>query len=91
MTAVARRSRVRGWRRAGALAVVAVGASLALFAQPVAADPAGVCPDSLVPLPASVVVQGAQKDHNQNGLICAKYQDGQFVGGPDDMVDDIVL
>jgi hypothetical protein len=91
MTAVAKRLRIRGWRRAGTFAVMAVGASLALFAQPVAADPAGVCPDSLVLLPASVVVQGAQKDHNQNGLICAKYQDGQFVGGPDDMVDDIVL
>jgi hypothetical protein len=70
---------------------MAVAASLAVFAQPVAADPAGVCPDSLAQLPASVVVQGAQKDHNGNGIICAKYENGQFVGGPDDMVDDIVL
>ncbi len=90
MTAVAKRSRVRGWRKSGTFAVMAVVASLA-FAQPVAADPAGVCPDSLAPLPASVVVQGAQKDHNGNGIICAKYENGQFVGGPDDMVDDIVL
>jgi len=91
MTAVAKRSRVRGWRKSGTFAVMAVAASLAVFAQPVAADPAGVCPDSLAQLPASVVVQGAQKDHNGNGIICAKYENGQFVGGPDDMVDDIVL
>jgi hypothetical protein len=40
-------------------------------------------------VPASLVPQGAKKDKNGNGIVCAKYQDGQFVGGPDDFVDDI--
>jgi hypothetical protein len=41
--------------------------------------------------PGQPQAQGAQKDHNQIGFVCAKYQDGHLVGGPDDMVDDIVL
>jgi hypothetical protein len=40
--------------------------------------------------PASAVPQGAQKDHNHNGLVCAKYKDGTFTGGPDDTTDDII-
>jgi hypothetical protein len=91
MTAVAKIGRIRRWTRVGIFAAIAVLASLAMLARPVAADPVGVCPDNLMPVPASLVVQGAQKDHNRNGWVCAKYHDGQFVGGPDDMVDDIVL
>jgi hypothetical protein len=91
MTAGGARGRGRRWVKEGVLAAIAVVAALALHAQPVAADPVGICPDNLVLIPASAVAQGAQKDHNMNGLVCAKYQDGKFVGGPDDTTDDIVL
>jgi len=91
MTAVGARGAVRRCVKTGVLAAVAVVATLALSARPVAADPVSVCPDNLVLLPDALVPQGAQKDHNENGLVCAKYQDGKFVGGPDDTTDDIVL
>ena len=41
-------------------------------------------------VPASAVQNGASKDKNHNGLICAKVQNGSIVGGPDDAVDDIL-
>jgi hypothetical protein len=72
----------------GGAAVVA--SVLVFFAAPVGADSPTPCPDNLVPVPASLVPQGPQKDHNGNGVVCAKYQDGKFVGGPDDTTDDIV-
>jgi hypothetical protein len=72
------------------LTVLVLLASLAAFTQPVVADQAVTCPDNFIwPVPASLVPQGAKKDKNGNGIVCAKYQDGQFVGGPDDFVDDI--
>ena len=72
------------------LTLCGVVASLVLFVRPVAADPPTLCPDGLILAPASAVPQGAQKDHNQNGLVCAKYKDGTFTGGPDDTTDDII-
>jgi hypothetical protein len=74
------------------MTVLVLLASLAAFTQPVAADQAVTCPDNFIfPVPASLVPQGAKKDKNGNGFVCAKYQDGQFVGGPDDFVDDITI
>jgi hypothetical protein len=74
------------------LTVLVLIASLAAATQPVAADQAVICPDNFIwPVPASLVPQGVKKDKNHNGFVCAKYQDGQFVGGPDDFADDITL
>jgi hypothetical protein len=75
----------------GLLAALLLGCVLALRSQPVAADPTSTCPDGMVLAPASLVQQGAQKDHNQNGFVCAKLENGQLVGGPDDVSDDIIL
>jgi hypothetical protein len=91
MNQVLRRRRRSGCRRTVVLGGAAVATALAMLAPPATADPAGVCPDELVPVPATLVVQGAQKDRNQNGFVCAKYQDGRLVGGPDDVMDDVVL
>jgi hypothetical protein len=74
------------------LTILVLLASLAAFTQRVVADTPVTCPDDFIwPVPASQVPQGDKKDKNRNGIICAKYQDGQFVGGPDDFVDDITL
>jgi hypothetical protein len=78
--------------RAGFLGAAVVVSVLVFFAPPVGADSPTPCPDSLLfPVPASSIPQGQQKDHNGNGIVCAKYQDGKFEGGPDDTTDDIVL
>jgi hypothetical protein len=69
-----------------------VGAGvLGVFAQPVAGGEPAPCPDGLIQVSAALVPQGTHKDRNGNGLVCAKYQDGTFVGGPDDVADDIIL
>jgi hypothetical protein len=91
MNLVRARARRCTWRGIVVVAATSAATALAVLAPPAAADPAGVCPDSLVLLPATVVVQGDRKDHNQNGLVCAKVEDGRLVGGPDDVLDDIVL
>jgi hypothetical protein len=60
----------------------------------VAADPTSICPDQMYLVPVSAVQNGSAKDKNGNGLVCAKYTDGGFKGGPDDrsaVSDDIVL
>jgi hypothetical protein len=79
--------------RAGFLGAAVVASALMFFAPPAGADSPTPCADSFLSLPvsASLVPQGEQKDHNGNGIVCAKYQDGKFVGGPDDTTDDIVL
>jgi hypothetical protein len=70
-------------------------ATLFVVAMPasVAADPTSICPDGMLMVPADSVVSGDAKDNNQNGLVCAKYTDGGFKGGPDDRAvsDDIIL
>jgi hypothetical protein len=71
-----------------------VAASLLMFSAPTAsADSPTPCADSFLSVPMStlLVPQGQQKDHNGNGIVCVKYQDGKFVGGPDDTTDDIVI
>jgi hypothetical protein len=53
-----------------------------------------ICPDGMYPIPMSslLVPSGQAKDKNGNGIVCVKYKDGEFTGGPDDRVsDDIVL
>ncbi len=61
----------------------------------VAADPTSTCPDGMYPIPASSVLipSGQVKDKNGNGIVCVKYSDGGFKGGPDDRTvsDDILL
>jgi hypothetical protein len=80
--------------RTGLLGVLAVASALMFRAPSTAADSPSPCPDSfLFPVPASSVPQGAHKDKNGNGIVCARLgSDGQFHGGPDDnsVVDDIV-
>lgn len=77
--------------RAAVVVSGTVAAFLLVLPQTGGADPAGVCPDGLILVPASFVEQGTKKDKNANGLICAKVQDGKVVGGPDDAVDDILV
>ena len=57
------------------------------------ADPASICPDGMILLPASTLTSGDAKDKNHNGLVCGKFMDGRVTGGPDDRtaVDDIVV
>jgi hypothetical protein len=54
-----------------------------------------ICPDGMGPVPVSAVPDGAKKDRNGNGFVCAKYADDGVKGGPDDkpsdVTDDIVL
>jgi hypothetical protein len=53
----------------------------------------GQCPeDFFMPIPATLVQSGAQKDHNDNGWLCAKPTNDGIVGGPDDeeVVDDVI-
>jgi hypothetical protein len=59
----------------------------------VAADPTSICPDQMYLVPVSTVENGSAKDKNGNGLVCAKYTDGGFKGGPDDRTvsDDILV
>jgi hypothetical protein len=61
----------------------------------VAADPSSTCPDQKYPIPMSslLVPNGEVKDKNHNGIVCVKYTDGGFKGGPDDRTvsDDILL
>jgi hypothetical protein len=59
---------------AGALALPASGS----------ADPPSPCPQSFLLVPSAVVNNGAKKDHNGDGLICAKPNGTTFTGGPDD-------
>jgi hypothetical protein len=69
----------------------AAGSAFVLLAPPAAADPIGICPDNLVPVVSSLVVNGDKKDKNRNGFVCAKIKDGKIVGGPDDVTDDILI
>jgi hypothetical protein len=63
-----------------------------LSAPPAAADPTSTCPDNMLMIPTSLVVNGDTKDKNGNGFVCGKAgSDGQFHGGPDDVTDDIVI
>jgi hypothetical protein len=50
----------------------AAGSAFVLLAPPAAADPIGICPDNLVPVVSSLVVNGDKKDKNRNGFVCAK-------------------
>ena len=84
MREVSTKACARWWVRAGILVVAVELATLAFDAPPVAADQVGSCPDSFVLIPAASVPSGAKKDHNANGLVCAKFSDGKIVGGPDD-------
>ena len=84
MREVSKKACARWWMRAGILVVAVVLATLAFNAPPVAADQVGICPDSFVLIPAASVPNGAKKDQNGNGLVCAKFSDGRIVGGPDD-------
>jgi hypothetical protein len=80
--------------RAGFLGAAVAASVLVFFAPPGGADSPTPCPDSFSPVPASslLVPQGQQKDKNKNGVVCVKLgADGKFHGGPDDVVDDIVL
>lgn len=74
-------------------AVIAAGTVAAVFAPSVGAeDRPSQCPDQMVLFPAAFVEQGEQKDRNANGLVCAKpAADGRFHGGPDDMIDDVII
>jgi hypothetical protein len=77
------------------VAVSVVAAALVGMTMPtgVAADPTSICPDYMVLFPSFAIVSGQAKDKNQNGLICAKYLNGDPKGGPDDRsaTDDIVV
>jgi hypothetical protein len=75
-----------------ALAIATALLATMTVALPAHADPAGVCPDNFVIVPAFLVTNGEKKDKNGNGLVCGKADaDGQFHGGPDDaVVDDVV-
>jgi hypothetical protein len=85
MREVSTKACARWWMRAGILVVAVVLATLALDAPPVAADQVGICPDGFfVLISAASVPNGAKKDQNGNGLVCAKFSDGRIVGGPDD-------
>jgi hypothetical protein len=84
MSEVSTKACARLWLRAGILGVAVVLATLGFDAPPVAADQVGICPDSFVLIPAASVQNGAKKDKNGNGLVCAKFSDGRLVGGPDD-------
>jgi hypothetical protein len=78
--------------RAGFASAAAAASAFVLFTPPIAAEPTP-CPDGMVPMDASLVPRGDQKDKNNNGLVCIKYEDSNVHGGPDDnnVVDDIVL
>jgi hypothetical protein len=84
MREVSTKACARSWLRAGILVVAVVLATLAFDTPPVAADQVGICPDGFVLIPAASVQNGAKKDKNGNGLVCAKFTDGTIVGGPDD-------
>ncbi len=67
-------------------------ATLLSLAPPAGAEPPSPCPDQFVLVPAQLVEQGEKKDHNNNGLVCGKFQDGKIVGGPDEnLTDDILI
>jgi hypothetical protein len=52
-----------------------------------------ICPDGMFIFPTFAVQSGQAKDKNNNGLVCAKYLNGDTKGGPDDRttIDDIVI
>ncbi len=68
----------------GSLGVVAVGSA--------SADPPAPCPDGFFLVPKQAVPQGDAKDHNGNGLVCAKPLTDPN-GGPDDneVLDDLIV
>ena len=74
---------------------VALAAAMlaATFTMPgaVSADYLPTCPDQMVVIPAALVPEGDKKDHNRNGLICGKFEDGRVIGGPDEMLDDLTI
>jgi hypothetical protein len=52
--------------------VAAIGALGVTLTGSAAADPPAPCPDDFIyPIPATAVPNGAAKDHNQNGIVCA--------------------
>jgi hypothetical protein len=73
------------------LGTATAAVSAVLLAPAGSAQPAP-CPDNMLLVPSSLVVNGDKKDKNQNGFVCAKFApDGTFQGGPDDVLDDIVI
>jgi hypothetical protein len=86
MTAVSTQSHLRRWMRISLVASASLIAALAFGEPTVTADnvPAP-CSNSFTVMASSAVPGGDQKDRNGNGLVCAKFEDGnRLVGGPDD-------
>ena len=72
--------------------VVAAALLAGTLAMPaaVSADYLSTCPDQMFLIPAELVPEGDKKDHNNNGIICGKFEDSGIKGGPDeDFRDDI--
>jgi hypothetical protein len=66
---------------------------VALLALPAMAGTASAdfgCPDHHLPFPA-LTEDDMRKDNNDNGRVCKKVnEEGEIVGGPDDVFDDTV-
>jgi hypothetical protein len=83
-------STTRRRRRAANLGILAATmtlGTLALGAPSVTAEIGvpGTCnQDGFMPTPSALVENGAQKDRNGNGFVCAKFEDSRIVGGPED-------
>ena len=58
--------------------------ALAMGGASASADPTGICPDDHMPVPTAAAGDYAKKDRNGDGVVCLKYKNGTFVGGPDD-------
>ena len=70
------------------LALLGCLSALALLGLAPATAPAdGACPDDFQIQPV-VDPEDSNSDHNNNGLICRKFVNGQWIGGPDDVRDD---
>lgn len=79
-------------RLTAALATTAALAAVAVLPAASSADPSErVCPSDFLPVAAIFV--GNAHDHNNNGIVCRRFQvtaDGiDFQGGPDDKLDDL--
>ena len=79
------------WKRVTFVVSGITAATALSLAAPAGAEPTITCPDRFVPVPAVLVEQGEKKDHNNNGFVCGKFQDGKLVGGPDESLTDDIL
>ena len=78
-------------RHLGMLFTTAAVAAALVVPSSSVADPTGICADDHLPFPVSNQ-RDAEKDKNNNGIVCRKVNDqGQPIGGPDDTLDDIIL